>query len=217
VQWDGRIAKERRDEGRPMLTINRLPSFMRQVVNDARQNSPSIKVHPADDGADVETAEVINDLIRNIEYTSDADVAYDTAIECAVTNGYGYWRITADYSYDDSFDQDLKIVRVRNPFAVFGDPDSTAGDSSDWDVAYITDRYSKAAFEREWGNKAKADWDDKLHAFKSNPRHDEFSHGASAIATFAAQYDDPRMVSHDGGYRRRMKGGGAGSSSQWGA
>ncbi len=152
-QWDQRIAKERRDEGRPMLTINRLPAFMRQVVNDVRQNKPSIKVHPVDDDADIETAEVISDLIRHIEYSSDADVAYDTAVENAITNGFGYWRVTADYSYDDGFDQDLKIVRVRNPFSVFKDPDSQAADSCDWNVAFITDRYTKDQFKSEFGKK----------------------------------------------------------------
>lgn len=161
LQWDQRISKERRDEGRPMLTINRLPAFMRQVVNDVRQNKPSIKVHPVDDGADIETAEVISDLIRSIEYQSDADVAYDTAVENAVTNGFGYWRIVADYAYDDSFDQDLLIKRIRNPFSVFKDPDSQAADSSDWNICFVTDRYSKEAFKREWGKKQQVSFDNR--------------------------------------------------------
>jgi hypothetical protein len=177
LQWDQRISKERRDEGRPMLTINRLPAFMRQVVNDVRQNKPSIKVHPVDDGADIETAEVISDLIRHIEYSSDADVAYDTAVENAITNGFGYWRVTADYSYDDSFDQDLKIVRVRNPFSVFKDPDSQAADSSDWNLAFITDRYSKEQFQREWGKKKELTSFEDKNAWGG----DEWLHGDDVI------------------------------------
>lgn len=73
-QWPDSIKKQRELEGRPCLTINRLPSFIRQVVNDARQNKPSIKVHPVDSGADVETAKIIDGLIRNIEYISNADI-----------------------------------------------------------------------------------------------------------------------------------------------
>jgi len=159
-QWPENVRKEREDEGRPTLTINKLPAFMRQVVNDARQNAPSIKVHPVDDEADPETAQVIGDLIRNIEYASDADVAYDTGIESAVNNGFGYWRVLADYAYDDSFDMDLKIGRIRNPFSVYGDPDSQAVDSSDWNIAFVTDRLGEAQFEREWGDKAKVSWSD---------------------------------------------------------
>ena len=39
---------------RPMLTINKIPSYLHQITNDIRQNRPGIKVHPVDDGADRE-------------------------------------------------------------------------------------------------------------------------------------------------------------------
>lgn len=158
-QWPADIVKQRQIEGRPCLTINKLPAFIRQVVNDARQNKPSIKVHPADSGADPETAEVINGLIRNIEYTSNADIAYDTATECAVTGGFGYIRVGLDYAFDDSFDMDIQIKRVSNPFSVYGDPNSTAADSSDWDTAFVVDRLSKSQFEAQYKGKATVDWD----------------------------------------------------------
>lgn len=158
-QWPAEVVKQRQIEGRPCLTINKLPAFIRQVVNDARQNKPSIKVHPADSGADPETAEVINGLIRNIEYTSNADIAYDTATECAVTGGFGYIRVGLDYAFDDSFDMDIQIKRVSNPFSVYGDPNSTAADSSDWDTAFVVDRLSKSQFETQYKGKATVDWD----------------------------------------------------------
>src|SRR5690554_3792624 len=123
-QWPEAIRKQREAEGRPCLTIDKLGPVIRQVVNDSRQNKPSIKVHPVDSDGDPETAEVINGLIRNIEYTSNADVAYDTAVECAVGGGFGYIRVGLDYAYDDSFDLDIKIERVPNPLAVYPDPHS---------------------------------------------------------------------------------------------
>ena len=92
-QWPALDKAQREHDGRPMMTFNRMPAFIRQVVNDARQNKPSIRVHPQDSGADPRTAEIINGLIRNIETSSDADVAYDTAIEHAVGQGFGFWRI----------------------------------------------------------------------------------------------------------------------------
>ena len=160
-QWPSDILKQREAEGRPTLTISKMNSFIRQVVNDARQNKPSIKVHPADSGADPETAEVINGLIRNIEYTSNADTAYDTAMECAVSGGYGYWRIGLDYAYEDSFDMDLSIERIANPLSVYGDPYSTAADSSDWMDAFVVDVMSKDQFTAKHGKtKTVQDWDD---------------------------------------------------------
>lgn len=158
-QWPDNVKKQREREQRPCLTINRMPSFIRQVVNDARQNKPSIKCHPADDKADVETAEIINGLIRNIEYTSNADVAYDTAIENSVTCGIGYWRVKLDYAHDDTFDMDLCIDRVANVFSVYGDPHSTAADSSDWNRAFVTEMMKKTDFEKKYKGSKPVDWE----------------------------------------------------------
>lgn len=87
-QWPEEVLKERKNPPRPALTVNKLPTFIRQVVNDSRQNRPAISVHPVDDSGDPETAEIMSGLIRNIEVSSNADVAYDTAIECAVGGGF---------------------------------------------------------------------------------------------------------------------------------
>lgn len=158
-QWPDKIKTQRETEGRPCLTINKLPVFIRQVVNDSRQNKPSIKVHPADSKSDPETADIIGGMIRNIEYTSNADVAYDTGIECAVSGGFGYWRVVTDYAHDDAFEMDLLIKRVANPFSIYGDPNSSQADSSDWDVAFVVDRLSKQQFETQYGKAAKVDWE----------------------------------------------------------
>ena len=159
-QWPAEIVKQRTIEGRPCLTINKLPTFIRQVVNDARQNKPSIKVHAADSGADPDTADLINGLIRNIEYASNADTAYDTATECAVSGGFGYIRVGMDYAYDDAFGMDITINRVSNPFSIYGDPNSRCADSSDWDKAFVVDQLTKEQFKAQYGDKAQIDWDD---------------------------------------------------------
>lgn len=158
-QWPEAIRKQREQDGRPCLTIDKLGPVIRQVVNDARQNKPTIKVHPVDSQGDPETAEIINGLIRNIEYTSNADVAYDTAVECATGGGFGFIRVGIDYAYDDSFDMDITINRVANPLSVYGDPNSTAADSSDWDVAFVVDRLPKDDFKRQYPDAAATDWD----------------------------------------------------------
>ncbi len=149
-QWPEKIRKAREREGRPCLTINRLPAFIRQVVNDARQNKPAIKVHPRDDAADPETAEVFDGLIRHIEQSSDADVAYDTAIDHSATGGFGFFKINTRYATDDGFEQDLVIEPVVNPFSILPDPDSTAADSSDWNVAFEMESLTRKAFEKRW-------------------------------------------------------------------
>lgn len=157
-QWPEKVRKDRETDGRPCLTIDKIGPVIRQVVNDGRQNKPSIKVHPVDDDADVETAQIFAGLIRNIEVSSNADVAYDTAGSFAIKGGLGYFRINTAYASDDTFDQDLVIERVANPFSVYGDPHSTAADSSDWNTSFIIDQMAKSAFAKRWKGAKKVDW-----------------------------------------------------------
>ena len=133
---------------RPCLTINKLPQHVRQVTNDQRQNRPHGKVIPADDNADVEVAEVFDGVVRHIEYISDADVAYDTACENQVTFGEGYVRILTEYCDENTFDQDIKIGRVRNSFSVYMDPmiQDPCGSDAKW--CFITEDLTKEEYER---------------------------------------------------------------------
>ncbi len=172
-QWPDGVKRQREIDGRPCLTINRMPAMLRQVVNDARQNKPAIKVHPVDSGAKRETAEILNGLIRNIEYTSNADVAYDTALDHAVTGGFGYFRIDVDYACDDEFDLDIKICRIANPLTVYGDENSTAADSSDWNKAFITELYTEGEFEKRWKGAEKSNWESSYRDLPDGWRDNE--------------------------------------------
>jgi len=156
--WPEDVARLRQRQGRPTLTIPRLPAFIRQVVNDSRQNRPRIRVKPVDNFADPKTAQVLDGLILNIETASNASVAYDTAIDCAVSGGFGYFRIDVEYASDQAFDKELRINRVLNPLQVVGDPYSEAADSSDWNTSFITTLLSKDAFKRRYKGAAPSGW-----------------------------------------------------------
>lgn len=149
-QWDERIKAQREADGRPCLTINKLPQYVNQVANDIRQSRPSIKVRPVDDKSDPEKAKLLEGLIRNIEYTSKADQAYDTAGFYAVSGGFGAILVETAYSDDDSFDQDIRIKRVRNPMTVFIDPNSEEADGSDMQRALVTSLMPLKAFKKKY-------------------------------------------------------------------
>lgn len=149
-QWPLQAKQARAVEGRPCLTINKLPTFLHQVTNDQRMNKPSIKVHPVDDDADIKTAEVIQGLIRHIEYDSNADVAYDTAVNCAAANGFGYLRLVTEYESEKSFDQKICFKRVRNPLSVHIDPLSQEPDGSDMRFAFVDSIEDREEFKRQY-------------------------------------------------------------------
>ena len=133
---------------RPTLTINKLPQHVRQVTNDQRQNRPAAKVIPVDDNADVEVAEIFNGIIRHIEYLSDADVAYDTACENQVAYGEGYIRLLTEYCDDNTFDQDIRIGRVRNSFSVYMDPTIQDPTGADAKWCFVTEDLTKDEYQR---------------------------------------------------------------------
>jgi hypothetical protein len=139
---------------RPCLTVNKLPQHVRQVTNDQRQNRPSGKVIPADDHADIEVAEIFNGMVRHIEYISDADVAYDTACENQVSYGEGYIRVLTEYCDENTFDQDIKIGRVRNSFSVYMDPTIQDPTGADAKWCFITEDITKDEYQRMYPDSA---------------------------------------------------------------
>ncbi|MES2355603.1 MAG: portal protein [Pseudomonadota bacterium] len=151
-QWPDNIEQDRNRDGRPCLVINRVQQFVQQVSNDQRQNRPCIKVHPVSDGAREETAEVIQGLIRHIEYNSNAEVAYDRAFDSAVRGGFGFWRVVTDFASPKSFDQEIYIKSIRNAFSVFLDPNAQEPDGSDADEGMICEYLTKDEFQRQYPN-----------------------------------------------------------------
>jgi hypothetical protein len=151
-QWPEKVWEDRKQDNRPCLTINRMPQFLKQVINDQRMNKPSITVRPVDDQGDVQIAQIYQGLIRNIEVTSNADRAYDLAFDDAVTMGFGFFRIVTEYAHDDTFEQDIRIKAVENAFTIHLDP-------TDWlnpKFAFVEEMVKRDAFKRRYGFLPKA-------------------------------------------------------------
>ena len=149
-QWDSAVRQQRELDKRPCLTVNRMPAYINQITNEQRQNRPSIQVNPVDDTGDEETAEVIQGIIRHIEYDSAADEAYDWAFEDGVTGGFGYMRIVTEYTDAMSFDQDIKIKRIKNPFSVYFDPGANETDFSDAGYGFVEEKMTREDFENQY-------------------------------------------------------------------
>lgn len=158
-QWHQKDKDAREADGRPCLTVDKLNQYVKQVVNDSRQNRPSVKVRPVDSGADVEVAEIFQGMIRHIEDRSNADVAYDTAMECATKGGFGFFRIAREYAGENTFNQELAFKRVRNPLSVLFDRDCQEPDGSDARRVFIWEDMPEDEFAATYPNAEKVDWD----------------------------------------------------------
>lgn len=149
-QWDAKIKENRRLSGSPCLVLNQLLPYANQVVNDIRQANIAIRVSPVDENADIDTAEVFQGIIRNIERQSSAENAYAMAALNAVGAGIGWIHVRLDYATPMSFDQEIYIDRVLDFTSVYLDPSSTEIDGSDAEYAFIRRDISKEEFEGQW-------------------------------------------------------------------
>ncbi len=177
-QWEDSVLKDRAD--RPSVTVNKLPGMVDRVNGDIRQNSPSIKIKPVDSESDPPTAEMLTGLIRNIEMQSAAEIAYDTAAESAVGCGKGTFRILTQYVGNDSFDQEIVIKRVRNPFSVFWDPNAQEWDRSDALYCFVMEELGKDEFQEKYP-------DASMKEFENLPRDSDF-HGSKKPIRVAEYY-----------------------------
>jgi hypothetical protein len=147
-QWNEEDKKARK--GRPCLTENRMMPFVNQVLNQIRQAKPSIIPKPVDERADIDTAEILRGVIRNIETTSDADTVFDTASRNSVMGSVGWIRVITQYAGYDTFDQDVRLERIQNFQSVMLDPNHTRQDGSDAEYAFVIDDIDKEAFKQKY-------------------------------------------------------------------
>ncbi len=157
-QWDSRAKAERDLARRPMVTVNKMGQFVRQVTGDMRLNPTSINVLPVDDEGDVEKAEIFEGLIRQIEYASNATQAYAHAFECSAGVGIGHFRINTQYAPDSVTDQEIVIERILNPLAVVWDSGSVKIDRSDALHCFVTDLIPVRVFKEKYPDASQSDF-----------------------------------------------------------
>ena len=151
-QWPDVIRIDRDASGRPCLEINKIKANAQQILNEQRQSRPAIQVNPVGDGADVDTAQILQGLVRHIEVNSGADIAYDTAFEHAVIGGFGFIRVLTEYVDEKSFDQEIYVKRVIDPFTVYFDPSAEEPDYSDAEYCFIVEDLRVDQFKAQYPN-----------------------------------------------------------------
>lgn len=155
-QWDDRMRQTRGDD--PTLEFPQLKQFVNQVVNDQRQNRPGIRVHPAGGPASEDVADILQGMVRGIEYASQAEAAYDSGFSNAVVGGRGYWRVCSEYESPQSFDQNLVIKRVADTMMVWSDIDYQEPDGSDKNFCFVGESMKRAEFEKRYPDAKAVSW-----------------------------------------------------------
>lgn len=148
-QWDDIVKQKRIDKRKPVLTINRLPAFVAQVMGSRFQNETVIKVIP-DNGATKQVAQVREGLMRAIQKDSRATRAYDNALLGAVTCGIGNFQIELDYESEEVWEQSIKVAAIPDHFSVVWDRSLTDPTGSDASRCFIVETMPYRTFDLLW-------------------------------------------------------------------
>jgi hypothetical protein len=153
LQWRGEEITKRRNSGRPWVTINKCKPAVDQIEGDIRLNPPGPQCHPVGEGADPDTADIHEGLIREVEYRSDAKVAYTTAGKYSAASGYGVLELETEFVSERSFAQRLRINSVEDPSTIFWDPGARMANRQDAMWAGKLRAYSREEYIAEFGSK----------------------------------------------------------------
>ena len=157
-QWKDETKRMREGKSRPALTINKLSQIVNQIINEQRVNRPEIIISQGGEGSNKKTADVIKGLIRSIKRRSKARSVHDRAAQAAAICGRGFFRIITDYVDDTSFDQEILMKAIHDPFSVILDPSYQEIDGSDAKWAFVFEEMNKDEFKTLYPN-ASTDYD----------------------------------------------------------
>jgi hypothetical protein len=186
-QWDDFATTARK--GRPMHTLDRTNQFVQHYVNKSRESKTSADILPADSNADIQTAKALKGMIRHIEYTSRADIAWDTASDHQARGGLGWVRILPKIVNPETNEQEILIQRVHDPLSCMLDPDSVEPDGADSNYAFCEQTLTKKAFERLYPKK-------KTESFESDGWYGE--DGVRIAEYFYVEEEKVNNVTIDG-------------------
>ena len=157
-QWEPEVRQAR--QNLPQLMLNQLDQYVNQVYGEALQSK--ISIHISQVGGDDEPmasykgeteytkSDILEGLIRDIEYRCSADVVYCIALLHAVEGGIGWLRVRTEYRKDDPFSIDLVVDNIMDRYSAFIDPYATSVDYSDARYCAVYASLEKAEFEAEY-------------------------------------------------------------------
>lgn len=147
-QWTESEKSKRSATGRTVVTNNKLAANIRYVVNNFKSNPPSIKIHPQGSNANKNTAEILDGIIKYVQYKSDASEAYSHALQSILAGGMGAWRIIPREDCNGKIYPEIE--KISDVLSVVIDPNAKKSNFSDMRYCFIINRISRDQFEQEF-------------------------------------------------------------------
>ncbi len=183
----------------PLLTINKMKTLVHQITNDLRQNRPAITYSPVGNKTDKESAKILQGIVKAVERNSNADDAYDTGQFYSVSGGFGYWRVDSDYCDPDSFDQDLRVIPIKDPCSVYLDPDIQHATGADSEYGFISEMIPRDEFKRKYPDARPVPWNKSGYG-EPNLKSWSTQQQIRIAEYYRATYETRRLVSLSNGH-----------------
>lgn len=153
AQWEGAWGQQFENAPRP--EVDKITKSLEKIETDYRENRLTVDFVPGQ-GADVDTADLLDGMHRADSHYFKAQQARDNAFQEAIRGGFGAYRLTTDYA--DPYDEDDDSQRV-NPGLTIVDADqcvyfdggSILYDASDAKWAFIITASPREEAEEKWG------------------------------------------------------------------
>lgn len=152
-QWPVSIKTDRERDKRPCLTIDLTSSYVNKFMANYRENKIEIKTLPKDSDATDVKAKIIDNIIKQIWYQSNADYVMIKNLEHMAVCGFSDFRIITKYADWKSFDLDIFIEPIRNPFGVFWDPECIDDFKLDAKYVFLTTWISQDDFIAQYSGR----------------------------------------------------------------
>jgi len=156
-QWEEQDWKGRDATGRPFITVMLSNMFTDHVKNQQRQNKPSVKISPTDEGAQEKIATRRQGLVRHISYESKAQMARQQAFDDAVDMGRGHYVVRTEY-VEGTMNQKIYIDPIKDSLAVYMDIEREKVDYSDCDHGFIINDMERTKFEEKYPKAYDSGW-----------------------------------------------------------
>lgn len=148
-QWEEAEWNRRGSAGLPRITYNQFPPLIRNVSNSIMSKEYAVSVSAQGLGSSQEAAEFRGGMIRAIQITGGAQYARDAAVRCAVTGGFGFYRLSV---VEVAGKTRLKYVRITNALNVVPDPNAREINFSDMKCCTVYVDLPKDEYKAKWPN-----------------------------------------------------------------
>ncbi len=142
-----------RGDDQPTLNVPRINQFLNHVKNEMRQNKASIRLSPKGalsserESVRIKTTENRQGLIRDIQESSQAVDAYQTAYDQAVGPGRGFIRVYTKYESNKTNNQEIVIEAINDGLDVYMSRHRTKKSYSDCKYGFILSNIPRKVFE----------------------------------------------------------------------